>query len=164
MNGIELFLTVVVTAWVLLLLASSIRLVTARTPDESESARRILVAAVIAGFIIGVAPSAAKWITGFGVYYADANNDGKNELYYSREDPNDSASGGINALLKSGKAFPPEISETIDKLINGITLFGGVVVVVGILWGGIKMRVRRCRKLSGRYPRAAAFHAFHPPR
>lgn len=158
MNGIELFFTVVVTAWALFMIASSVRLVTARTPDESESARRILVAAVLAGFIIALAPHVAKWITGFGVFICDG------KLYYSREDPNDPASGGINALLKSGKAFSPEISETLDKLINGITLFGGLVVTVGIIWGAIKMQVRRCRKLSEQYSGAAVFHALHPPR
>lgn len=165
MNGIELFLAVVVAAWGLFLLASTVRLVIARTPDESESARRVLVAAVIAGFIIGIAPHVAKWITGFGAYTYEKDG----ELYYSRVDPNIVCNGkpdspSITDLVDSGKAFSPEISGTIDKLVNGITLFGGLVVSVGIVWGGIKMQMRRRRKLSGRYRGVAIFHALCPPR
>lgn len=140
MTSVELFITAAVAVWFIVLIASSVKLVRARTPDESEAARRKITAAIIAGFIIIIAPPLVKWITGYNGYNIDYDGDPKNgaELYYSREKL--TTNEEVESALKRGMALPTEVSTILDMVINVVMLVGGVIVTIGVMWGAIEMR------------------------
>lgn len=123
MTILEFLLVAANLIWILSLLGLSVKLVRARRPEEHEEAYQMMTAVIVAGVIMFVAPSAIQWLTGFQEY------DGR----YCSEDP---APPDVD---EDTVCLPDDMSEIFDKLINGLRALGGVVLVVGLIWSGIKL-------------------------
>lgn len=108
-----------------LLSGSFIQMMRAQTDQERQSAERTLTAALIAGVIIAVAPSVAQWITGY-------DYDDDTGMYCPK-----------GASTKAEGCLPPDVSGTLYKVVHGVMALGGVIIVLGLVWGGIQMGRRK---------------------
>lgn len=137
----ELLLVAAEIVWIASFVGLSVKLVRARRPEEHEEAYQMMTAVIIAGVIMFVAPSAIQWLTGFQKY-GDR---------YCSEDPSNS---GVN---RDKVCLPEDMSGIFDKIINGLRALGGVVLVIGLIWSGIKLlAVPREPSSSGGGSKAAA--------
>lgn len=125
MNVFGLVVAAVNILWIASLVGMTVKLVRARSPDDHQEAYRMMTAVIVAGVIMFVAPSAMQWLTGFQKYGGR----------YCSKDP---AASGVD---KDDVCLPKDMSSIFDKLINGLRALGGVVLIVGLIWSGIKLLV-----------------------
>lgn len=129
MTGLEIILTMLLICWNIALAGTGVRLVRAG-PEEQESAQRTLSAVIIAGVVITVGPTMITWLTGYQKHEVGG------EERWCSENPNNSDEPTDEICL------PGEVTSIFDKLINGLRALGAIVLIVGIIWGGIKLQVK----------------------
>lgn len=124
MTVLEILLAAAGIAWIASFAALSVKLVRARRPEEHEEAYQMMTAVIIAGVVMFVAPSVVQWLTHFHKY--------SNGRYCSK----DPTAPGVD---EDKVCLPKSMSGIFDKIINGLRALGGVVLVVGLIWAGIKL-------------------------
>ena len=134
MTGLEEFAAVAVLGWFIALVVSQVRLVRAQTPQEHDSAVRALSACVIGGLIVVIAPSVGMWITGLKTF---KSNEGETIYYYGEhiEDGTNPSDPSV-----SDRCLPAGTGHVIDLVISLFRIVGGLVVVLGLIGGGIRLR------------------------
>jgi hypothetical protein len=143
MTGIELFILVIELTWLTAFLLSSLRIVRAQTPQEHDAAMRILTGCIIGGVLVVVGPEVGKWITGLKTITLTSPN-GTTETYYYTGDTISGVSR-YDQLTQAQKdrVLPPGTGRVIDVLINLLRIVGGLVIMVGLIWGGISLQARK---------------------
>lgn len=139
----EAVIGAILSAWLLIFLASLVRfLVRAQTPQEHDTAMRILTGCIIGGILIVIGPSIGMWITGLKTYNLTSSYSGlePGTYYYTGDDITSAA--GLRAAIDQGRALPSGTGRVLDAVLGLLRIVGGLVVVVGLLWGGISFRVR----------------------
>lgn len=139
MNGLEAILAGTVLVWFTVFLASLVRLVRARGPEEHEAAQRTITYSIIAGVVIGLAPIVVRYLTGFDKY-EDVTIGGNSRDRYCSKDPS-----GLSDDEKRNVCLPGDMTDIIDRLMGLVTGVAGLVIVLGIIWGAIKLGVRPLR-------------------
>jgi hypothetical protein len=140
---VEVFAGALVLTWLMVFLASLVRfLVRAQTPQEHDAAMRILTGCIIGGILIVIGPSIGMWITGLKTYTLTTPYSGlePGTYYYTGADITSNA--GLKTAIDEGRALPSGTGRVIDAVLGLLRVIGGLVVVVGLLWGGISLRVR----------------------
>ncbi|MBC7219130.1 MAG: hypothetical protein H5T49_03230 [Hadesarchaea archaeon] len=138
----EVFAEALFLVWLLVFLASLVRfLVRAQTPQEHDAAMRILTGCIIGGILIVIGPSIGMWITGLKTYelrttYLDLKS---GTYYYTGNDITSDAD--LKKAIDDGRALPSGTGRVLDAVLGLLRVIGGLVVVVGLLWGGISLRV-----------------------
>ncbi len=127
MTLIEIILTILLVSWNAALAGAGVRLVRAG-PEEQESAQRTLSAVIIAGVVITIGPTIITWLTGY------QKHDVNGEERWCAENPKNSDEPTNEICL------PAEVTTIFDKLINGLKAIGAIVLIVGMIWGGIKLQ------------------------
>lgn len=133
MSGLELLLAAASLAWFASLLGLSVKLVRARRPEEHEEAYHMMAAVVVAGVVMFVAPEGIKWLTHFDNY--TWTEQGEEVERYCSENPNNLEPN----MTKDEVCLPEGMSSIFNKLIFGLRALGGVILVVGLIWSGIKL-------------------------
>lgn len=149
MPGIEAVVLTLALAWLATFLFSSVRLVRAQTPQEHDAAMRILTGCIIGGIIVVIGPEIGKWMTGLKVYtltadYTSGGQTLKADSYYYTGDAITSPAGLLTAV-NAGRCLPSGTGHVIDTVVNLLRITGGLVVMVGLIWGGISLRTVRAR-------------------
>ncbi|MCW4008802.1 MAG: hypothetical protein NWF09_08980 [Candidatus Bathyarchaeota archaeon] len=110
-----------------------LKMIRAESPEEQTRAQRVLVGAIIAGILMGIAKPIAFWASGNNwgnakysqqgdVYYIDINN---NNVFDANE-PN----------------IPAALFNAANRFLDLVMYLGIVVLIAGILYGAIQMRKR----------------------
>ncbi|KXA95656.1 hypothetical protein AKJ65_01335 [candidate division MSBL1 archaeon SCGC-AAA259E19] len=101
------------------------------TSREQRQFRLYTGTVVIAAVVMFIAPSVIQWVTGFQEY---GNR-------YCSQDP------AVEGTNRDDVCLPKDMSGIFDKLINGLRALGGVVLVAGMIWSGIKLQAVPKRSL-----------------
>jgi hypothetical protein len=122
---------------------SSIRLARAQTPQEHDAAMRTLTGCIIGGILIAIGPEIAKWITGLKEYDLRSDYSGlkAGKYYYTGDTINSDAE--LLRAVQEGRCLPSGTGTVIYTVINLLRIVGGLVVLVGLIWGGISLRAGR---------------------
>lgn len=95
------------------------------TPREQRQWALYTGTVVIVAVVLIIAPPVVQWLTGFQKY-----DNGR----YCSKDPS-------APDVDEGKVCLPEnMSGIFDKVISGLRALGGVILVVGFIWSGIKLQ------------------------
>jgi TM2 domain-containing membrane protein YozV len=140
---LELLLAAASLAWLLGLLASSVGLIRAQTPQEHDAAMRILTGCIIGGIITVIAPSIGTWITGLKTYTLKAPYGDLEPGTYYYTGTTITSPEDLKAAVDAGRCLPSGTGQVIDKVISLLRIVGGLVVVAGLLWGGISLAGER---------------------
>lgn len=129
MTGVEILIFILTICWFLAFAGSGVRLVRAG-PEEQEEAQRMLTSVIIAGVLITLGPTLITWITGYG--REEINGEGR---WCSKSQDADDFDPDQDCL-------PSEFTPVFSRLISGLRAIGAFVLIVGMIWGGIKLRVK----------------------
>lgn len=95
-----------------LLLLDAVVLIRARREEDISVSYSGVAGCLIAGIIMAVAKPLVTWLTGI--------------------DPSNPAAVNI----------PHEVAQMFDKLLNLVMYLGVIMVVIGLIWAGINLRMR----------------------
>lgn len=87
--------------------------------DEKQKVTRIMVASIIVGVAVAIAPSMTAWLSG-----VDINN-----IQTTKETISSSSSGGL----------PPAFANVLHNGYMVITILGAVIAAGGLILGAVKM-------------------------
>lgn len=122
---------------------------------DQTTAGEMLTAVLICGLLIFLAAPIVKWVTGFTDKEVAVDVDGNDDIDLSGVDEKRTYWTDEAGEIHDGDtedeildhALPAETSTIFDKLILGIRGIAAFVMIIALVWGGIKLRARRLSNL-----------------
>lgn len=128
------FVLVLLAVLVLAFVASSVRMIRAESAEEQARAQKVIAGCIIGGLIIAIAPFIAEWLTGLKDYTSDDGN-----IYYYTGDTI-TTDAELQAAIDAGRSLPRGMGDVVAKVLGGLKILGGIVLIAGAIYGGIQYR------------------------
>lgn len=104
---------------------------------QQTTAQQVLTAVVIAGILIAVASPAVRWVTGFDTKEVTLAS-GDTATYWT-EHPGE-LHDGMTKEEAEEYAMPAGVTMIFEKLIMAIRAVAAFVMIIALVWGGIKLQ------------------------
>lgn len=108
--------------------------------EQQEMAQKLITAVIICGFTIVAAEPVVSWITGFTKVTVTPSGVSEERTYWTSEPGKISDGMTEEEILEH--AMPAEVTTIFDKVIMAVKGIAGFVMVIAIVWGGIKLQAR----------------------
>lgn len=108
--------------------------------EQQETAQKLITAVIICGFAIVAAQPLVSWITGFSKVTVKPSDVNEERTYWTNE-PGEINDGMTETEILE-HAMPAAVTTIFDKVIMAIKGIAGFVMIIAIVWGGIKLQAK----------------------